>query len=160
MAKDEALVQLKKMRELEITEAFWNSIDVRLKAMGKSKRWLAAETGLSAQSITSAKYLKSTVNIFTTLRICKALNCTVEDLIYGYASTANSEQKEAVNSLIEDVQNEIAENSRSVATAAELFQHLPEADRKAVMVHVFMLLGKTPRDAIDCIEMPAKGVAV
>ena len=160
MAKDEALVQLKKTRELEINEAFWNSIEVRLKAMGKSMRWLGEQTGMRAQSMTSAKYLKSTVNIFTTLRICRALNCTVEDLIYGSMSTTNNKRQEEIDELIESVKGEIDTNSRSVTSTAELFQYLSEKDREAVVVHVLMHLGKSPRAAIDCIERQLSGEAV
>lgn len=152
MAKDEALVQLKKTRNIEISEAFWNSVEVRLRTMKKSKNWLAEQTGLSAQSMTSAKYLHSTINIFTVLRICRALDCTAEELLYGSASTENAAHMQKTAALIEEVRKEKNENSRSLAATVELFQNLTKDEKKAVLVHILTLMGKSPKEAVACLE--------
>ncbi len=152
MAKDEALVQLKKTRNIEISEAFWRSVEVRLRTMKKSKNWLAEQTGLSAQSMTSAKYLHSTISIFTVLRISRALDCTIEELLYGSASTENAAHMKKSAALIEEVKKDKSENSRSVAATVELFQNLPREEKKAVLVHILTLMGRTPKEAVEWLE--------
>ena len=53
-----------------------------LKYINKSQRWLARETGISLNTISSICLGKTTAIEFDTLtKICKALNCTPNDII-------------------------------------------------------------------------------
>ena len=54
-----------KEKKQALSEAFWNNVNIKLKEQKKTKEWLGQQTGIATQSISSAIYHKSTVNVYT-----------------------------------------------------------------------------------------------
>lgn len=147
MAKEEDAKSVKEIRNEEITNTFWHSVDVRLKDLGQSRAWLGKKAGLSQQSITSAIYLKSKVNIFTALRVAEALGCTIEDLLYGGSDCRDEERSSKCVNILEDAKKEL--DTSSVSATSALFQRLSLDEQDAVLIHMFSLLGMKPADIIS-----------
>lgn len=153
-SNSEALKQQKEERNLEITTTFWHSVELRLKDLGKSRAWLSKEAGLSAQSLTSAIYLDSKLNIYTVLRITKVLNCTIEDLLYGSSSTSSNDHSEQCLNLLKAVDAE--KETNSLASLTSLFRYLNKNEQEAVLVHVFSLLGVDAQETINRVRKTPK----
>lgn len=139
----------KEQRDIDMTMRFWHSVDTRLKDEHISRAELGRRTNLSNQSLTSAKYLKSKVNIFTVLRITKALDCTVEDLIYGSSSTQLHSEGKCVK-LVEQAREEA--ESDGISALIKLFSELTSDEQLAVLIHVFSLLGVSPRELMQKLD--------
>lgn len=146
--------QQKEDRHLEITTTFWHSVDLRLKDMGKSRAWLSKEAGLSAQSLTSAIYLKSKLNIYTVLRITKVLDCTIEDLLYGSSSIPGGREKSQYEDLLKAAEEE--KETNGLASITGLFRYLSKTEQEAVLVHLFSLFGFEPQGTLNRIQKTVK----
>lgn len=127
----------------EIRDRFWHTVDVRLKEKGKSKSWLAREIGVPPQTIISAKYLKSHINLFTVIKVSKALDCTAEELLLGSQATNISVKKSTIEKAKEET------HTNRFIGLIELFQELSPSAREAVIIHTFSLLGMTPKETFE-----------
>lgn len=134
----------------EMSNRFWNSVDSRLKEAKMSRTDLGRKANLSAQSLTSAKYLKSNINIFTALRITEAFGCTIEDLIYDSSEISEVHRAEEYASLIKEVKEEA--DSDGVSKLVELFGKLREDEQEAVLIHALSILGIRPKTTMAKIE--------
>lgn len=139
----------KEQKDIDMTMRFWHSVDTRLKDEHISRAEFSRRANLSNQSLTSAKYLQSKVNIYTALRITKALDCTVEDLLYGSSSNQPTDKGKCVK-LIEQVREEAEGNGISALT--KLFTELTSDEQLAVLIHVFSMLGLGPRELIAKLD--------
>lgn len=136
----------KNARNEEISEIFWHSVEAKIRDEGISKAELSRRADLSNQSLSSAKYLKTTINVFTVLRITKALNCTVEDLLYG-TSAQHGHREEKCTHLVEQVKGE--KGTREILNLTNLFGKLTKQEQEAVLVHIFSILGVSPKETIE-----------
>ena len=142
---------LKEERERDISTTFWTNVDNRLKETGHTNAWLGRETGLLPQSIVSAKYHGSSVNIYTALRICKALDCTIEDMLNGASPKSSSQSSERISK--ELVANAEKERDTSRFTdSAILFKQLSKMQQEAVLVHLFSCLNVGPEETLERIR--------
>ena len=135
--------------EQDITARFWRSVDARLKEAGMPRAELGRRAGLSPQSLSSAKYLKTSINIFTALRIAEALGCTIEELIDDSYELPRSHRVKKYACLIAEVKEEAGSNG--ISKLAELFGKLTEDEQLAVLVHAFSILGISPKKTLEKI---------
>lgn len=139
-----------KEKKQALSETFWQNVNIKLKEQKKTKEWLGQQTGIATQSISSAIYHKSTVNVYTALRICAALNCSVEDMLYGTSPDIAEMQENIESSLVQQAEEE-GGSSQIVATS-KLFQRLKKEEQKAILVHLFSLLGMNPKTTLCKID--------
>lgn len=133
----------------EMSVRFWNAVDSKLKEAHMSRTELAKKAKLSPQSLTSAKYLKTNLTIFTVLRLTKALGCTIEDLIYDKSDAVTHRDAEYA-SLFEEGKEE--SDMCEISALSELFNELTNDEKLAVLVHVYSLLGLSVRETMKKID--------
>lgn len=121
---------------------FWHTVRIKLREKKKSVAWLADRAGFSRQSIATAISQNSTIRIQTALRIAKALDCTVGELIYGVRSRHDQKTGEQLSQrmgyLNADLQNGISEK----------FSELTVNEQKALLIHATSYLGISPEDIL------------
>lgn len=141
---------LKEERERDITTTFWYNVEKRLKETGHTNAWLGRATGLLPQSIVSAKYHGSSVNIYTALRICKALDCTIEDMLYSGAPVSTKSSESINKDLVENAEKE--RDTSRFTDSALLFKQLSKIQQEAVLVHLFSCLNVGPEETLKRIR--------
>ena len=136
----------KEQKRGEIRDRFWYTVDMRLKEMGKSKSWLAREIGVPAQSLLSATYLKSHINLFNLLKISNVLGCSVEEMLLGTKRTVRQVNEEDIKRAKDEA------NTNNFLGIMDLFQNLSQSSRKAVVIHIFSLMGISPEETLERLK--------
>lgn len=136
----------KEQKRGEIRDRFWYTVDMRLKEMGKSKSWLAREIGVPPQSLISATYLKSNINLFNLIKISNVLGCSVEEMLLGAKSTTKQVSEDTIQKAKAEA------NTNGFLGVVDLFQNLSESSRKAVIIHTCSLLGMSPEETLKRLQ--------
>lgn len=132
----------------DMSMRFWKSVDAKLKECHMSRTELAKKAKLSPQSLTSAKYLRSNLTIYTVLRITKALGCMIEDLIYDQSDLIAHRGFESTSLAGEVTEDETC----SISSLSKHFDELKDDEKLAVLVHVYSILGISVRETMEKID--------
>lgn len=136
-------------RNEEISEVFWHSVETKTREAGISRAELSRRSDLSNQTLSSAKYLKTTIKISAALRLTKALGCTIEDLLYG-TSAQGGHRDDKYTSLVEQVKTE--KGTKEIPNLTKLFCELTQQEQDAVLIHIFSLMGVSPKEVIEKMD--------
>ena len=74
-------LETRTLYNMDVQEKFRSSLKLLIEASGKSKTQIANEIGMSKSVVSDYLSGRLLPSIFTLIKICKALDCTYEDIL-------------------------------------------------------------------------------
>lgn len=125
-----------------LARTFWYTVRLKLREQKKSVAWLAEQAGFSRQSIATAMSQNSTIRIQTALRLAKALDCSVGELVYGARSRHDRKTGEPLSQKMGYINTDLQQ------AVNDRFSELTSDEQKAILIHAASYFGITPEEIL------------